>query len=298
MFIMLFFFILFFLLRLLLGVAFLTLLERRFLGAVHFRVGPLKVGLIGLFQPFSDALRLFGRIYFRLVKLNFFFYFIRPFYGFFFVLMIYLVYYYFGGYINVRIGWLLVMLLVSMNLYFLLGIRWSSVRVYRFYGCIRAVCQALAYEVVLIFFLLIFIIVRGVYEFDFDEIIVWFNLVWFFPLYVLWFIILLFETNRTPYDLSEGESELVRGFNTEYYGGMFSLVFIVEYASLIFIGFLMMIFLNLSFIYLIFIYLFVILFILWVRRAYPRIRYDVLMIISWKYILMYVLFNYFLLLFF
>nr|YP_010516624.1 NADH dehydrogenase subunit 1 [Spinibdella lignicola]UXN44125.1 NADH dehydrogenase subunit 1 [Spinibdella lignicola] len=290
-------YVFFYLLTLLLGVAFLTLLERKFLGLVHFRIGPMKVGFIGILQPFSDALKLFGKILLKLTSLNYFFYIISPLYGFLMVLLLYLNYFYLGIYMNVSVGWLFMILLVSMNLYFLLGMSWSSISVYSFYGCMRAVSQALAYEVVLIFFFLYYMIFRCMYEFDFDMESLGFSFVWFLPFVIVWFIVLLFETNRSPYDLSEGESELVSGFSTEYFGGFFSLIFIVEYASLIFMIFVMLNLISVGLLELMVLFVFFMILILWVRGSYPRIRYDILMMMAWKYVLIYVLFSYFLLMF-
>lgn len=123
------------------------------------------------------------------------------------------------------------------------------------------------------------------YSFIGDSIFI----VLFFPLLLVWAISCYAETNRSPFDFREGESELVSGFNTEYGGGLFSLIFIGEYSSILFLRVLTSFVFCLSTLYFVFIVILVSFSFLWLRCSFPRLRYDKLIIIAWKGLLIYVL---------
>jgi len=143
-----------------------------------------------------------------------------------------------GLIIRFYIGFIFLYRFMRLGVYFLLGCGWSSNRKYRVLGAYRAVSQTISYEVRMILVslgLLFFLGVFNLMRFGYFQRFYWFA---FFslPLFLVWFSICLSETNRSPYDFSEGESELVSGFNTEYSGGLFSLIFICEYTRIIFLA--------------------------------------------------------------
>lgn len=168
-----------------------------------------------------------------------------------------------------------------------MGAGWSSNSKYALLGCLRAVAQTISYEVRLALILLRMLLLVG----GFDLVLfgdiqrdVWF-LYLAFPLSLIWFASCLAETNRTPFDFAEGESELVSGFNTEYRAGGFALIFLAEYARILFIRVLfVIIFLGGSLLSLFFYVkaMFITFCFVWVRGTLPRFRYDKLMYLAWK----------------
>jgi NADH-ubiquinone oxidoreductase chain 1 len=175
----------------------------------------------------------------------------------------------------------------GLSIYFLLGTGWTRFSKYRLMGSYRSVAQAVSYEVRI--FLILFCFSWFIYSYSLrifrnNQYFSYFYL-WSFPLIFIWLLICLAESNRTPFDFSEGESELVSGFNTEYRGGLFSLIFIREYGSILFFRYVSsLIFLGGSNFIIIKTLIFSFLFI-WIRGSYPRLRYDRLIIIAWKRIL-------------
>ena len=178
-------------------------------------------------------------------------------------------------------------MLSRLSVYTLFLIGWSRYSKFRSIGGYRAISQAISYEISIIFLLVGYCWFLSSYNF-FDwtlwQVGYWFILL-IFPVFFCWLLICLAETNRTPFDFSEGESELVSGFNTEYGGGFFSLIFITEYASILFLRIISSVF-FIGFRFLSFLKGFSVgLFYLWARGSFPRLRYDKLIIISWKGIL-------------
>ena len=169
---------------------------------------------------------------------------------------------------------------------------WASNSNYSILGAIRSISQSVSYEVRL--FLTIFSVILLIESYSLLDLYKFQYYVKFIliliPIYLMFLVSLLIELNRTPFDLVEGESELVSGFNTEYFRGGFALIFIAEYLSIIFIRFLIsLIFINFYLISLIFliVWLFHVFFIIWIRGVIPRIRYDELIYICWKKFLSY-----------
>nr|WMY24091.1 NADH dehydrogenase subunit 1 [Malagasitermes milloti] len=269
------------------GVAFLTLLERSVLGYVHIRKGPNSVGFVGILQPFSDAIKLFSsEQYFPIVS-NYLIYYFSPIFGFFLSLLVWLLVPYLSGFISFDLGLLFFLACTSLGVYTVMIAGWSSNSGYSLLGGLRALAQTISYEVSLAFILLSFVILVCSYNliyFYFFQVYLW--LIFFsLPLSFIWFISCLAETNRTPFDFAEGESELVSGFNVEYGSGGFALIFLAEYASILFMSLLFCIVFLGSDLYSFFFYvkLAIVSFLfIWVRGTVPRFRYDKLMYLAWK----------------
>nr|QZK22064.1 NADH dehydrogenase subunit 1 [Amitermes sp. QLD_179] len=269
------------------GVAFLTLLERSVLGYVHIRKGPNKVGFIGILQPFSDAIKLFtSEQYFPLVS-NYLIYYFSPIFGFFLSLLVWLLMPYLSGFISFELGLLFFLACTSLGVYTVMIAGWSSNSGYSLLGGLRALAQTISYEVSLAFILLSFVVLICSYNlvyFYSYQVYLWLIFI-SLPLSFVWFISCLAETNRTPFDFAEGESELVSGFNVEYGAGGFALIFLAEYASILFMSLLFCIIFLGSDLYSFFFYVkltFISFLFIWVRGTLPRFRYDKLMYLAWS----------------
>nr|ATL76490.1 NADH dehydrogenase subunit 1 [Stylotermes sp. CN14] len=271
----------------LVGVAFLTLLERSVLGYIHIRSGPNSVGFVGILQPFSDAVSLFSSEQsFPLVS-NYLSYYFSPIFGLFLSLLVWLLLPYLSGFISFELGLLFFLACTSLGVYTIMVAGWSSNSSYSLLGGLRALAQTISYEVSLAFILFSFVVlVCGYNLIGFYYFQCYFWLIFLsFPLSFVWFISCLAETNRTPFDFAEGESELVSGFNVEYGAGGFALIFLAEYASIIFMSLLFCIIFLGSDLYSFFFYISVSLLsflFIWVRGTLPRFRYDSLMYLAWS----------------
>nr|YP_010363537.1 NADH dehydrogenase subunit 1 [Atkinsoniella uniguttata]UNZ12638.1 NADH dehydrogenase subunit 1 [Atkinsoniella uniguttata] len=269
------------------SVGFFTLLERKVLSYMQIRKGPNKVGFLGLFQPFSDGFKLFLKEHCWPMNSNMFIYYICPIFSLVQSLFIWCLFPYYINLIEFNYSMLFFLCISSVGVYGLIVCGWSSNSMYSMLGCIRSVSQAISYEVSLSLILLSYFLLIDSYSFiDFFKI--QFNC-WFIffsmPMFFCWFSCCLAETNRSPFDFSEGESELVSGFNIEYGSGGFALLFISEYSSIIFMCLITnMIFFGGDYIFFMF-YLKLIFFcflFIWVRCSLPRYRYDKLMYLAWK----------------
>nr|YP_009136716.1 NADH dehydrogenase subunit 1 [Zinaida jigongi]AKE07321.1 NADH dehydrogenase subunit 1 [Zinaida jigongi] len=281
------------------GVAFLTLLERKVLSYMQIRKGPNKVGFLGMLQPFSDAIKLFSKEQTYLNQSNYMSYYFSPIVGFILSLIFWVLIPYYFNIIYFNLGVLFFLCCISLGVYTMLISGWSSNSNYSLLGGLRAVAQTISYEVSLALILMSsFIMIMGFNLMKFYEYqaLVWF-MFFMFPLSLSCLSSSLAETNRTPFDFAEGESELVSGFNVEYSSGGFALIFLSEYSSILFMSLLFtLIYLGGYDLSLIF-YLkmtFVSFFFIWVRGTLPRYRYDKLMYLCWK-IYLPVSLNYFLL---
>nr|AXS66570.1 NADH dehydrogenase subunit 1 [Tenebrionoidea sp. 9 KM-2017] len=271
----------------LVGVAFLTLMERKVLGYIQIRKGPNKVGFMGLLQPFSDAIKLFTKEQTYPLMSNFNIYYLSPVMNLFFSLFLWMCMPFFSVFLNFNLSVLFFLSVSSLGVYTVMLAGWSSNSNYSLLGSLRSVAQTISYEVSLALILMSFIfLVLGLDFFLFFE---YQKYIWLLfltlPLCFMWVISSLAETNRTPFDFAEGESELVSGFNVEYSSGGFALIFLAEYSSILFMSMIcVLIFLGgdinsfMFFIKLVFISFFWI----WVRGTLPRFRYDKLMYLAWK----------------
>nr|YP_010865954.1 NADH dehydrogenase subunit 1 [Cerapanorpa nanwutaina]WGT92187.1 NADH dehydrogenase subunit 1 [Cerapanorpa nanwutaina]WGT92252.1 NADH dehydrogenase subunit 1 [Cerapanorpa nanwutaina] len=271
----------------LVGVAFLTLLERKVLGYIQIRKGPNKVGFMGIPQPFCDAIKLFTKEQTYPILSNYVSYYFSPIFSLFLSLTVWLVMPYFTNLYTFNLGLMFFLCCTSLGVYTVMIAGWSSNSNYALLGGLRAVAQTISYEVSLALILLSFVFLIGNYSlmsFFYYQNYIWFIIITF-PLALSWFASCLAETNRTPFDFAEGESELVSGFNVEYSSGGFALIFLAEYASILFMSMLFsVIFLGcdlMSFMFFIKLTFLSFLFI-WVRGTLPRFRYDKLMYLAWK----------------
>nr|QHZ87465.1 NADH dehydrogenase subunit 1 [Sympetrum eroticum] len=271
----------------LVGVAFLTLLERKVLGYIQIRKGPNKVGYCGVVQPFSDAIKLFTKEQTFPFTSNYLPYYFSPVFSLFISLLIWSVMPFYFGIYNFELGLLFFLCCTSVGVYTVMIAGWSSNSIYALLGGLRAVAQTISYEVSLALILISFIFLSNGY--DLVMFYLYQDLIWFmfitFPLMIVWFASCLAETNRTPFDFAEGESELVSGFNIEYSSGGFALIFMAEYSSILFMSMLFVVlFLGgdfYSFLFIIKLVAVSFLFI-WIRGTLPRYRYDKLMYLAWK----------------
>nr|WGM81077.1 NADH dehydrogenase subunit 1 [Acerbas sarala chinensis] len=269
------------------GVAFLTLMERKILGYIQIRKGPNKVGYIGLLQPFSDAIKLFSKEQVYLLNANYLIYYFSPVLSFILSLLIWVLIPYYFNFISFNLGVLFFLCCTSLGVYMVLVAGWSSNSNYSLLGGLRAVAQTISYEVSLSLILMSCVLL--IMGFNMIKLSYYQSLIWFFflmmPLSLCWMSSSLAETNRTPFDFAEGESELVSGFNVEYSSGGFALIFLAEYTSILFMSLMFSVmylggydlnflfYLKMVFISLVFI---------WVRGTLPRYRYDKLMYLCWS----------------
>nr|WEF74969.1 NADH dehydrogenase subunit 1 [Amblyomma cajennense] len=279
----------------LLSIAFFTLLERKIMGYCQTRKGPNKTGFQGLFQPFSDAIKLFTNEMNSMYYLNIMLYLISPIMGIFMMLMLWMIFYFKSNLLNLNLSLIFFLCISSMSSYSILFGGWSSNSKYSLIGAYRGFAQIISYEVSMAMILISFSLLVESYSIN-KFLLMQENLSIFisFPIImIIWLIVLLAETNRTPFDLAEGESELVSGFNIEYGSWLFAIIFMAEYGMIIlasmitnymFFGFYYMN--NLA--TLIMMIMFIV-----IRSTYVRYRYDNLMMMAWKTILPVTIFLFF-----
>lgn len=288
-------------LPLLIAVAYLTYMERKVIGAMQLRKGPNVVGPWGLLQPFADGLKLFVKETVLPTEAYRVVYFMAPILTFLLSLSAWAVIPFWDGGVlaDINVGILYLFAISSMGVYGVIMAGWASGSRYPFFGGMRSAAQMVSYEVSMGLILVSVLLTAG--SLNLSDIVNAQKSVWFFiphfPMFVIYFISILAETNRAPFDLPECEGELVAGFNLEYSSMAFAMFFLGEYANMILMSSLTVIlFLGgwlppldiapfnwIPGFFWFFIKVFVVLFFfLWVRSTFPRYRYDQLMRLGWK----------------
>lgn len=271
----------------LIRVAFMVLFERKILGYIQIRKGPNKVSYVGILQSFGDAIKLFIKEQTVPLYSNIVFYYYAPVLSLILMILVWSSYPTVNKYLDFIFGGLFFFCCTRIGVYALIGRGWSSNRNYALLGAMRGVAQTISYEVriALIFISLIFLTIDyKIYKLRVTQLDVWF--VWIFmPIFLIWLVSILAETNRTPFDFAEGESELVSGFNIEYGRGGFAFLFLAEYGRIIFIRYLVGVLFFGGLFYLLVINLVGVYFcfwFIWMRGTIPRYRYDKLIGLAWK----------------
>jgi len=286
---------------LLISVAYLTLAERKLMASMQRRRGPNVVGFAGLLQPLCDGLKLLLKEPVLPSSANTVIFLMAPVVTFLLSLIAWAAIPFNPGVVvaDLNLGILYIFAVSSLGVYGIITAGWSSNSKYAFLGCLRSAAQMVSYEVSI--GLIIICVILCVGSLNLTDIVLAQRQVWFviplFPLYFLFFISCLAETNRAPFDLPEAEAELVAGYNVEYSSMGFALFFLGEYANMILMSSLCSIlffggwlppfdfilfhwvpggcWLAIKICYVLFCFI-------WVRAAFPRYRYDQLMTLGWK----------------
>ncbi|MFD1244346.1 NADH-quinone oxidoreductase subunit NuoH [Paralysiella testudinis] len=295
---------------LILTVAYLTYFERKVIGYMQLRVGPNVVGPFGLIQPFADVLKLLFKEVTRPSQSNKALFYIGPMLSLAPAFAAWAVIPFSDTWVltNVDAGLLYILMITSLSVYGVIIAGWASNSKYAFLGAMRSSAQTISYEIAMGFALIGVIMVSG--SMNFKDIVAaqssgimggsvfsW-NWLALFPLFIVYLISAVAETNRAPFDVAEGESEIVAGFHVEYSGFAFALFFLAEYIFMILIAALTSImflggwlspfpqswgFVGTPGALWMFIKMAAILyFYLWIRATFPRYRYDQIMRLGWK----------------
>ncbi len=283
-------------------VAYLTLAERKVIGYIQLRIGPNRVGPKGLLQPFADVLKLLTKEIVIPTKANKFLFVVAPMLSLMPALAAWAVMPFTDGLVlsNIDAGLLYIMAITSMGVYGVIVAGWASNSKYALLGAMRSGAQIVAYEIAMGFALVCVLMMSG--SLNLTQIVetqktsyglLGWNLIPLLPMFVVYFISGVAETNRAPFDVAEGESEIVAGFHVEYSGTAFAVFFLAEYANMILIaGLAAIMFLGgwLSpipgiadgFIWLAVKVALMLFLFLWFRATFPRYRYDQIMRLGWK----------------
>jgi NADH-quinone oxidoreductase subunit H len=293
-----------------LSVAYLTYAERKIIGYIQVRIGPNRVGPRGWLQPIADALKLLCKEVIIPAGANRFLFLLAPILALGPALAAFAVIPFGSEMVlaNINAGLLYILALTSLGVYGIIVAGWASNSKYAFLGAMRSAAQIVSYEIPMGFALVGVLIAAGslnlgaIIEAQRGSLLTWF---WIplFPLFIIYFISGLAETNRAPFDVSEGESEIVAGFHVEYAGMAFALFFLAEYANMIMIsaltavmftggwlspwqGFAETPLIGLFFAdgihWFVFKTAFFLFLFLWIRATFPRFRYDQIMRLGWK----------------
>ena len=295
------------LLPLLLCVAYTTLAERKVIGFIQGRLGPNRVGFRGVLQPFADIVKLMFKEWIIPTSSNKFLFILSPILALAPAFVMWAVVPFSSTWVlaNIDAGVLFILSMASLGIYGILLAGWSSNSKYAFFGAIRACAQMVSYEIAMGFSLIGVLMLSGsmnlttIVMHQSGNILSW-NVWILFPMFMVYWISAIAETNRAPFDVAEGESEIVAGFHVEYSGIGFALFFLAEYANMIIVAALAVLlffggwlspFQGIYFIdnlhipglfwfalktsFFIFCYL-------WFRATLPRYRYDQIMRLGWK----------------
>ncbi len=284
------------------SVAYLTLAERKIIGYMQIRIGPNRVGYFGLLQPLADGLKLFMKEIIIPTGSSKFLFVFAPIMALAPALAAWAVMPFAESVVlaNVNAGLLYLLAMTSMGVYGIIIAGWASNSKYAFLGAVRSAAQIVSYELAMGFALVT--VLMASQSMNLGDIVNgqkgsmgMLNWYWIplFPMFLVYVISGVAETNRAPFDMAEGESEIVAGFHVEYSGMAFALFFLAEYANMILIAFLTSImflggwlsplpFLPDGFIWLLAKASFILFLFLWFRATFPRYRYDQLMRLGWK----------------
>lgn len=270
-----------FLIFLLIRVIFITLLERKILGLRQTRLGPNKRTLIGLTQPLLDGIKLLFKYSIIPSYSNKILFFLSPIITFLVIVRLWNSLSFYWFFRNFYLSLLFTLACIGISVYRMLLSGWSSNSKFRILGRIRRISQSISYEISLSLTIFGVILLNNFFSFfDFKKISSSSLILMTLPILIIWYFSCVAECNRAPFDFSEGESELVSGFNTEYSSGEFALIFVGEYGIILFFRVLtsILFFRNL-YIIIIFIFFFSLLLI---RSRFPRYRYDKLITLCWQ----------------
>nr|YP_002995737.1 NADH dehydrogenase subunit 1 [Clavelina lepadiformis]ACO40308.1 NADH dehydrogenase subunit 1 [Clavelina lepadiformis] len=289
-----FFFFLFLSLSLLLLVAFLVLMERNILGLLQIRKGPNIVGFFGIIQTVMDGIKLLLKQYIFKNTYGFFFFLFSPILSLGLALLNWVVLPVPNVVASSNFSVLFTLFLSSVMVYTIVWAGWGSSSVYSLVGAIRAVAQMISYEVVIGFFFLFFLFYFKTFSWEgfFNTNQSFYN-GFMFVLFFLWMVIMLAELNRTPFDLVEGESELVGGFNVEYSGCGFTFLFLSEYINIWFMSSItIIIFFGLGSLMLFdfFVISMVVMLVVFIRGMLPRYKFTDLIFLTWTVLMPMVVF--------
>ena len=286
---------------LLILVAYLTYAERKVMAAMQMRKGPNVVGPFGLFQPFADAIKMLMKETIIPSGANRFLFMLAPMLTFGLAMIAWAVIPVDDGWAiaDINVGVLYLFAISSLGVYGVIIAGWASNSKYAFLGALRSAAQMVSYEVSMGFVMVAVLVCVG--SLNLNDIVLAQKNIWFciplFPMFIIFFISALAETNRAPFDLAEGESEIVAGFFVEYSSLSFGLFFLGEYANMILMSSLTTIlflggwlppfgiepFTWIPGVFWFLAKVFAVLFcFLWVRATFPRYRYDQLMRLGWK----------------
>ena len=272
--------------RVIIMIPFLTLLERKILRYIQLRKGPKKVRIIGILQPIGDGVKLFFKergTVFNSKSLIFWF---SPLFKFRFMLILFILIAPVFPKFSITLGVIVYLCFSSLLVYTVLRSGWRSNSKFAFLGRLRGAAQIISYEIRLLTLIFFPLMVSKTFKVYGNRVRFFFNRLIFIVILVFWIIVIVAETNRSPFDFAEGERELVSGFKTEYRRMGFALLFLGEYGKIIFIRiFTSYFFFPLLFFFNLIIAFGIIILFLIFRGTFPRFRYDFLMSMAWKVML-------------
>ena len=284
---------------LLISVAYFTLAERKIMGSIQRRKGPNVIGYLGLLQPLADGLKLFAKETILPSNSNLVVFLIAPMLTFILSLMGWAIIPFSEGVVlaDINVGILYLFAVSSLSVHGIITSGWSSNSKYPFLGALRSTAQMVSYEVSIGFIIITVVVCVG--SFNLSEIVLSQESIWYFiplfPMFIMFAISALAETNRHPFDLPEAEAELVSGYNVEYSAMGFALFFLGEYANMLLMSSLTALLFLGGWLPIISILSIIpgpiwfglkicigVIFFIWMRAALPRYRYDQLMSLGWK----------------